>query len=153
MVPVVSPCVQSSMFHVPCHLSVWRMLSCRACPDPTLPWMRGLAHIMAMCTSPHCGPCDVKPCAEPRYAHGRCDVCMARRRVCVACGSAFCDLRSVALLCCGGAQDFRSYYTVISRVNAHCHKRDGRLGLLLTVRRGWRPTQTHSRHYKCVERT
>lgn len=67
------------------------------------------------------------------------------------------DLRSaIAPICrtvvCWGAQDFRSYYTVISRVNAHC-KRDGRLGLLLTVRRGWRPTQTHSRHYKCVERT
>jgi hypothetical protein len=42
---------------------------CDACSrvahaDPTLPWMRGLAHIMAMCTSPHRGPCDVKPCAE-----------------------------------------------------------------------------------------
>lgn len=67
--------------------------------------------------------------------------------------SAISDLsRTVVLRGGTGFQIILHSESVISRVNAHC-KRDGRLGLLLTVRRGWRPTQTHSRHYKCVERT
>ena len=100
VVPVVSPCVQSSMFHA--------ISQCGACSrvahaDPTLPWMRGLAHIIAMCTSPHCGPCDVKPCAEYREygTHRRTRGQNARYAMCVLC-MWICDLRSGLSHCCAG---------------------------------------------------